>query len=76
MFSMIDVKSRYYQLSIRETNISKTALRMQYRHYEFLVMLFGLIINSLAVFMGLMNLVFHLYLNSYFIVFINDILIY
>ena len=38
-------------------DVHKTAFRTRYGHYEFLVMLFGLI-NALANFMDLMNRVF------------------
>ena len=37
--------------------MNKTTFRMRYRHYEFLVMLFGLT-NAPAVFMDLINRVF------------------
>ena len=38
-------------------------------------MLFGLM-NALVAFMDLMNRVFHLYLDQFMIVFIDDILVY
>jgi len=60
---------------VRDEDIMKTTFCMRYGHYEFVVMPIGLT-NALAVFMDLMNCVFREYLDSFIIVFIDDILVY
>ncbi|XP_059295651.1 uncharacterized protein LOC132048988 [Lycium ferocissimum] len=55
---------RYHQLNIQAKDVPKTAFKIRYKHYEFLVMSFGLT-HAPAVFMDLMKSVFKPFLDSF-----------
>ena len=74
-FSKIYLRSGYHQLWVLEEDVPKTSFRTRYRHYEFVVMLFGFTSAS-AIFMDLMNRLCRPYLDHFVIVFIDYILIY
>ena len=74
-FFEIDLRSGHHQLRVRGEDVPKTALQTRNGHYEFLVMSFRLT-NALTPFMDLMNTVYLDYLDSFVIVFNDDILIY
>jgi hypothetical protein len=57
VFSKINLRFRYYQLRIKDLDVSKTAFRTRYEHFEFLTMPFELT-NAPMVFMDLMNRIF------------------
>jgi hypothetical protein len=75
IFSNIDLRSGYHQVRIRDEDINKTSFRTRYNHYEFTVVPFGLS-NAPVAFMCLMNGVFWEYLDKFFIVFLDGILVY
>ncbi|KAI3821497.1 hypothetical protein L1987_09065 [Smallanthus sonchifolius] len=74
-FSMIDLRSGFHHLKVKEEDIPKTAFHRRYRHFEFRVMSFRLT-NTSTAFMDLMNRVCRLMMDRSVTVFIDDILIY
>ena len=75
VYSKIDLRAGYHQLRVRKIDIPKITFRTCYKHSKFTMMPFGLT-NAPAAFMDIMHRVFQPYLNQFFVVFVDDILIY
>jgi hypothetical protein len=75
IFSKIDLNSSYHQLRIKEEDIEKTAFSTRYKHYEYIVMSFGLT-NGPTAFMKAMNRMLHECLDDLVDILLDNILIY
>ena len=73
--SKIDLKEAYHQIRIKVEDKWKTAFRTHYRHYEFLVIPFGLT-NALATFQAYINKALRSLVDNFCIVYLDNILIF
>lgn len=74
-FTKLNLRFEYYQVRIAKGDESKTACVTMYESFEFLVMSFGLT-NALATFYTFMNKVLQPFLNHFFVMYLDDTVMY
>nr|KYP44611.1 Enzymatic polyprotein [Cajanus cajan] len=74
IFYTFDMKSRYYQISVKEEDRYKKAFVVPFGHHEWNVMLQGLK-NAPSEFQNIMNDIFYNYMN-FTIVYLDDVLVF
>ena len=75
IFIKLNFHNVYHQIRICYDDKWKTAFHMYYKHFEYLIMFFDLI-NAFTIFQVYINQMMYSILDVYYIVYLNDILIY
>ena len=75
IFTKLDLKDAFNRLRIKKGDEWKTAFRTRYGHFEYLVMPFGLA-NAPASFQAYINKALAGFLDTFCVVYLDDILIY
>ena len=75
VFSKIDLQSGYWQMLVKPRDVHKTAFKMKWGLYEFLVMPFG-VTNAPTQFMNIVNALLGEYLDQFFLVFLDNVSIH
>ena len=74
VFSKIDLWSRNWQMPVKPEDAHKTAFKMRWGLYKFLVMPFG-VTNAPAQFMNMIHALLHEFLDKFVLVFLDNVLI-
>lgn len=73
-FTTLNLVSGCHQIRIQPSDVPKTAFSTRYGHYDFGVLQFGLK-NAPPTFQNLMNDILSDYIDKFFIVYLDDILV-
>ncbi len=74
-FTKLNIREAYHRLRIASGDEWKTALCTRYGHYEYTVVVFGLV-NAPAAFQGHINNVLREHLDQFCIAYLDDIVVY
>jgi hypothetical protein len=74
-FSKIDLQQGFHQMKIANADVPKTAFGTKYGHYEWLFMPFGLV-NAPSTFQRMMTELLQEFIDDFFQVYLDGILIY
>ena len=75
VFTKLDLAQGYHQIAMTDDSIEKTSFCTNLGQWEYLVMPFGLC-NAPSTFQRLMNTIFEREINSFILIYLDDILIY
>ena len=75
IFTKLDLRNAYHLVRVREGDEWRTGFNTHLGHFEYLVMPFGLT-NAPAVFQALVNDVLRDFLNTFVMVYLDDILVF
>jgi len=74
-FIKLNLKNVYHHLRIQHEDEWKMMFHTHYDHFEYIIMLFNLI-NASVIFQTYINKILTKFLNNFYIVYLNDILIF
>ena len=74
-FIKIDIRNVYHRIRIRKSDEWKTTFRTRYDQFEYQVMSFELA-NAFAIFQFYVNHVLKSYIDVFYVIYLNDVLIY
>ncbi len=74
-YTKLDIRDAYHRVRVTEGEEWKIAFCTCYGHYEYTVMLFGLV-NAPAAFQSYINATLHPYLDVFVIAYLDDVVLY